>query len=76
MLKKEDYRFVLQECDVCGAKFPVIYMFKENTIGPFGFACEHVPNGADFIPVGDQPTFKDWYLEQEQIRYEHNNLFY
>ena len=64
----ENYRFVLQECDECGAKFPVIYMFKEHTIAPFGFACEHVPSGGDFIPADGQPTFDEWYQEQLRVR--------
>lgn len=67
-LRKEDYRFVLQQCEVCGAQFPVIYWFKDACISPFGAACKHVSEeGAEFSPV-DQPTFLEWYHEQLQIR--------
>ena len=66
--RKENYRFVLQKCDVCGNRFPVIYMFNENTIAPFGFACPHPHEGSTFTPVDGQPTFREWYEEQLRLR--------
>lgn len=67
MPRIEDYRFVLQECSVCRARFPVIYQYKEQCIAPFGYSCDHIP-GATFCPADNQPTFKEWYQEQVRIR--------
>lgn len=67
-LRKENYHFVLQQCEACGAQFPVIYWFKDACISPFGNACRHVSKeGASFSPV-NQPTFLEWYKEQLQVR--------
>lgn len=68
-VKKEDIRFVLQECVECGEKFPVIYHFKKQGIFQFGRPCAHVQfEKAEFIPVGGAPTFEQWYDEQLRVR--------
>ena len=68
-LRKENCRFVLQRCEVCGAEFPMIYWFDDQKMTSFGFSCKHVPvDGAGFYPVDGQPTFREWYTAQLYIR--------
>lgn len=70
MNKIKDWHVVLQQCSVCGLKFPFIYLYDDRKMEPWTKCCEHVAAGAPFFPVEGGITFREWMIQQDKVRSE------